>query len=221
MASIIQDPANDDMTFETIIGTADNDTLEGTARTDFMQGLDGDDALYGADGDDFIQGGAGDDILRGGAGRDVLHVGAGDNTLDGEGDADTYLFTAEATGDNVILRPLESHDRIDRMVGVVGKPNHVGHHVAHQIDLRPARTPVLHRTEEPVEQVEQTSHVGEASLGATRAATRRCAERLGLWVLKSNPYATSTTCARCRHVDRESRKSQAVFRQGHFTLEGR
>ena len=31
MASIIQDPANDDMTFETIIGTADNDTLPSTA----------------------------------------------------------------------------------------------------------------------------------------------------------------------------------------------
>ena len=54
--------------------------------------------------------------------------------------------------------------------------------------------------------------LSHAAPGETNAIVRRCAEKLGLWVVKGRPAYGSVTCPRCAHVDRKSRESQSRFR---------
>ena len=54
--------------------------------------------------------------------------------------------------------------------------------------------------------------LAHAAPGETNAIVRRCAEKLGLWVVEGRPAYGSVTCPRCSHVDRDSRESQSLFR---------
>src|SRR6185295_13979024 len=67
--------------YNTIVGTALDDTQVGTAAADQILGLDGDDTLTGAGGDDLLIAGAGDDTLTGGTGHNLLIGGDGSDTF--------------------------------------------------------------------------------------------------------------------------------------------
>ena len=58
--------------FESMDGSAFNDTLSGDANGNFLQGRDGNDSLSGGDGGDNLRGGAGNDTLDGVTGFDEV-----------------------------------------------------------------------------------------------------------------------------------------------------
>ncbi|CAN7538840.1 calcium-binding protein [Caulobacter sp. LjRoot300] len=63
-------------------GGAGADTLSGAGGNDELHGDDGDDTLNGDDGDDVLLGEFGDDTLHGGAGNDMLYAGGRYNGQD-------------------------------------------------------------------------------------------------------------------------------------------
>ena len=92
----------------------------------------GDDVIYGAlqrgwsgysdmglsDADwigDFVYGGDGNDQLYGSMAADVLAGGNGDDYLEGTGGADTYLFFADETGDDLVFDEGSSADYAGRI----------------------------------------------------------------------------------------------------------
>ncbi|MEM9204045.1 MAG: hypothetical protein AAGC53_20585 [Actinomycetota bacterium] len=77
--------------FESVSGTASDDTLLGGKQDETLSGGAGDDALEGGDGDDSLIGGSGDDLLEGEGGNDTLEGGDGCDTLTG-GDGDDVLL---------------------------------------------------------------------------------------------------------------------------------
>ncbi|MES2675673.1 MAG: hypothetical protein V4660_15640 [Pseudomonadota bacterium] len=98
--------------------TNDKDTIYGGEGNDYIAGESGDDTLYGDEGYDFIFGGMGNDTLEGGAdsdhlyggdgtfavvdGVDILNGGDGNDILEGGSGSDTYLFTGNNFGRDVI-----------------------------------------------------------------------------------------------------------------------
>ncbi len=64
--------------FETITGTAEDDTLYGSGLDETLYGLDGNDTLDGSYGNDTLIGGNGNDTLMGGAGVDIYLFDLGD-----------------------------------------------------------------------------------------------------------------------------------------------
>ena len=69
--------------FESLGGSAFNDTLTGDAGVNILNGLAGNDMLSGAAGNDVLSGAAGNDTLSGGPGNDLLDGGPGNDLLDG------------------------------------------------------------------------------------------------------------------------------------------
>lgn len=62
---------------QTMLGTATNDQLRGTVSADALLGGDGADTLYGLAGNDVLDGGAGNDYMQGDAGADVYRFSRG------------------------------------------------------------------------------------------------------------------------------------------------
>jgi Ca2+-binding RTX toxin-like protein len=85
--------------YDTITGTAGDDSLVGGALHEWLDGLAGDDTLEGGAGDDTLDGGAGHDRLIGGAGDDVLDGGPGHDSMFGGPGHDLYVV--DAPGDLV------------------------------------------------------------------------------------------------------------------------
>lgn len=86
------------MLWEKIKGTFENDTLNGTPLDDLLLGLKGNDFMFGEDGDDKIighkgndysYGGSGNDHVIGNQGEDVIFGEAGDDRLHGSHGDDT------------------------------------------------------------------------------------------------------------------------------------
>jgi len=80
------------------------DLMYGTSGTDHLFGNGGDDILLGREGEDTLDGGHGNDTLHGGLGNDILIGGEGDDIMFGEGDANHFVFSANAG---------EGHDTIN------------------------------------------------------------------------------------------------------------
>lgn len=75
-----------------IYGDDGNDVAFGGAGNDSFLGLDGDDYLEGGDGDDKIEGDQGNDTLIGGAGNDWMRGSYGEDYLEG-GEGDDFLWS--------------------------------------------------------------------------------------------------------------------------------
>lgn len=105
---------------DTIYGEEGNDVLRGGNGADLVVGGEGNDRLFGAEhqdtilggnGNDLIRagyqsdyadGGAGDDYIVGGGGYDTLIGGAGNDTMEGNVNADLFVFE-DGHGADVIL----------------------------------------------------------------------------------------------------------------------
>lgn len=77
------------------------DGLFGERGDDTLHGEDGNDRFFGGSGDDLIYGGAGSDTVYGGAGFDTIDSGAGNDFLQGNFNADRFVF-ADGHGNDVI-----------------------------------------------------------------------------------------------------------------------
>jgi Ca2+-binding RTX toxin-like protein len=88
---------------DVIYGGEGNDTIHGAEGEDIMRGGLGNDMIFGGDGGDVLRGGWGNDRLYGGLGDDILSGGMGDDVLKGEGGSDTFLFTNDQNGRDVII----------------------------------------------------------------------------------------------------------------------
>lgn len=95
-----------------LVGNANANRLVGTGSADVIFGKGGNDTLLGGRGADKLYGGAGFDKLYGGAGNDLLDGGAGDGVLVGGTGADTFRFTADATGRVTVNDFTEGRDRL-------------------------------------------------------------------------------------------------------------
>jgi Ca2+-binding RTX toxin-like protein len=109
--------------YNTIIGSEDDDMLIGTTLADLIFGLggddiiigdkgsdcvfggDGDDIVYGNEGDDTIVGDNGGDILKGQSGEDTITGSAGTDIIDGGDDNDSCIASST---DNDIVTKCES-----------------------------------------------------------------------------------------------------------------
>jgi Ca2+-binding RTX toxin-like protein len=92
------------MSDQTMGGTAGNDVLNGSPGDDNLFGAGGNDSLYGGNGNDTLDGGTGDDLLVGGAGSDTYrwYRGGGNDTVDDAGmDSNTDTDSVELTGLNL------------------------------------------------------------------------------------------------------------------------
>lgn len=78
---------------ERVNGTSGQDSIVAivSAENLVLSGNGGDDFLRGGTGDDTVIGGSGADTLWGGQGSDSM-IGDGQDSLDGEGGADAYIF---------------------------------------------------------------------------------------------------------------------------------
>ena len=83
-------------------GLASDDTIHLGKEGGVARGHGGDDILNGSDFRDRLHGDDGNDALNGGMGRDFLYGGAGDDSLTGGHNIDTFVFTAQDTGHDVI-----------------------------------------------------------------------------------------------------------------------
>lgn len=79
----------DTSNFQSISGTAEDNTLTGTNEDNLIFGREGNDLLTGNSGDDLIQGGDGNDTLGGDAGQNELLGETGDDFLFGGDERDT------------------------------------------------------------------------------------------------------------------------------------
>jgi Ca2+-binding RTX toxin-like protein len=79
--------------------------LTGTTGNDRYpaNGVDnsGNDTMSGGRGNDNLNGGAGNDVLSGGSGTDVITGGLGNDILSGGTGADTFVFNAVLSANNV------------------------------------------------------------------------------------------------------------------------
>ncbi len=91
--------------FESITGTALNDTLTGDANANTLNGGAGNNTLNGNDGNDRLYGGTGTNTLNGGNGDDEFYVGAGVETIIGGAGVDLafYDYWVSTTGITVNL----------------------------------------------------------------------------------------------------------------------
>jgi Ca2+-binding RTX toxin-like protein len=81
------------MGYNTINGTANNDTLNGiNGKDNWLVGNGGNDNISGGNGNDIINGGLGDDNISGGNGNDLINGGAGNDNLNGDYGNDIYIF---------------------------------------------------------------------------------------------------------------------------------
>jgi Ca2+-binding RTX toxin-like protein len=78
-------------------------TIDGGADGDSLLGSQGSDTFLGGSGNDFIFGDNGNDLALMGAGHDVFqwNPGDGNDTLEGQGDADTMLFFGANVAESV------------------------------------------------------------------------------------------------------------------------
>lgn len=74
----------------TLIGSTFNTHL-GTDQNDILIGSNSDDLMFGFGGDDLILGGMGDDSCYAGSGNDLLIAGLGNDLMDGGDGIDTYV----------------------------------------------------------------------------------------------------------------------------------
>jgi Ca2+-binding RTX toxin-like protein len=106
--------------YNTIIGSEDDDILIGTTLADLIFGLggddimmgdkgndcmfggDGDDVIYGNEGDDEIVGDNGGDIIKGQSGEDTITGSAGTDIIDGGDDNDSC--TASSTDNDIVTK---------------------------------------------------------------------------------------------------------------------
>lgn len=112
--------------YQTMQGTKDNDMLQGTTKDDLLSGLEGNDTIYGLDGDDTLIGGSGNDYLKGGEGADTYHFEQnwGKDTIDnydrnsGSDKLDKIEFGEGISADNIEFKS-SSKDLIiiDRSTG--------------------------------------------------------------------------------------------------------
>ncbi len=102
--------------FESVIGSARDDSLLGSSvdnnlagggGSDFLWGASGNDTLDGGAGDDIVQGIEGDDVMGGGAGNDVLKGGSGVDSFDGGADTGAFTDGTVGYGDRISFQ--ESH----------------------------------------------------------------------------------------------------------------
>ncbi len=96
-----------------VIGNSANNKLNGKGGDDTLTGNQGNDLLKGCKGSDSLLGGEGDDILKGGSGNDTLNAGIGDDYLRGDKDSDTYIFTDENHGHDLIKDKSGDNDILD------------------------------------------------------------------------------------------------------------
>ncbi|MFE0752617.1 calcium-binding protein [Inquilinus sp. NPDC058860] len=96
-----------DTTPQAVFGTATDDIIIGGDASDVLRGFNGADLIDAGDGDDILDGGSGGDRLDGGAGDDIAIGGAGDD-----------LVTVDSTGDIVVERAGEGHDRVLALASV-------------------------------------------------------------------------------------------------------
>jgi Ca2+-binding RTX toxin-like protein len=94
---------DDDVTATTLPAGIVKLTVDGGAGDDTILGSQGDDVVLGSDDDDFIFGDNGDDVAFMGAGNDVFQwdPGDGNDTLEGQGGADTMLFFGANASENI------------------------------------------------------------------------------------------------------------------------
>ena len=78
-----------------------NDGLFGQHGNDTLYGEAGNDRFFGGPGNDLMDGGIGNDSIFAGAGFDTLIGGAGDDLLQGDFNADTFVF-ADGHGNDTI-----------------------------------------------------------------------------------------------------------------------
>jgi Ca2+-binding RTX toxin-like protein len=78
-------------------------TIDGGANDDVLLGSQGADVFLAGDGDDFVFGDNGNDLALLGAGDDAFQwdPGDGNDTIEGQGDADTMLFFGSGASENV------------------------------------------------------------------------------------------------------------------------
>ena len=100
-------------TFETVYGSALDDTLTGNALANRLEGRGGNDTLLGGDGVDTLVGGPGNDRIDGGAGNDVITGDEGDDLLAGG------LGNDKLTG-GLGIDTLEGGDGADTLLGSEG-----------------------------------------------------------------------------------------------------
>lgn len=82
-------------------GGEGDDGLFGDQGNDTMYGEEGNDRLFGGPGNDYLDGGEGNDIFYAGAGFDTIVGGLGDDTMQGNFNADRFVF-ANGHGNDVI-----------------------------------------------------------------------------------------------------------------------
>lgn len=87
---------------DVLYGGAGNDRLFGASKEDTLYGGDGDDVIRAGYQPDYADGGAGDDFMVGGGGRDTLLGGEGNDTMEGNSNADLFIFE-DGHGQDVIL----------------------------------------------------------------------------------------------------------------------
>lgn len=93
-------------------GFGGRDHIEGGPGTDFLIGNQGEDLLFGNEDMDILWGGNGVDFIFGGPGDDVIHGGAGSDLLWGGPGRDTFVFSSNHPGVDIIM-DFELGDRID------------------------------------------------------------------------------------------------------------
>jgi Ca2+-binding RTX toxin-like protein len=80
--------------YNTIMGTEDDDILTGTTFADLIFGLGGDDVISGQKGNDCIFGGDGEDIIYGNEGNDTINGEGGADIIKGQSDEDVLIGSA-------------------------------------------------------------------------------------------------------------------------------
>jgi Ca2+-binding RTX toxin-like protein len=112
--------------FETVLGTAYNDTIRGAAVAEKIYGYFGDDTIIGRNGNDELHGDSGKDTIYGLLGDDTIEGGIYDDVLFGGGGTDTLDYhLASAQGVRVDLSHgnqsgYEGNDTIAEFENVIG-----------------------------------------------------------------------------------------------------
>jgi len=90
------------------------DSLFGDAGNDTLFGGGDNDRFFGGSGDDHLFGGESDDTLWAGSGFDLLDGGPGDDLLEGNFNADTFVFRTGDGGDTITdFEALNDFEKID------------------------------------------------------------------------------------------------------------
>ncbi|MEM6400848.1 MAG: transporter substrate-binding domain-containing protein, partial [Cyanobacteria bacterium P01_D01_bin.116] len=107
---------------DTIKGTAGDDLIEGYYGSDELHGLEGNDLILGGSGEDTINGGTGDDDLEGNFGKDILIGAEGDDFIDGSSGDDELIGGSGVdillgAADNDILIGNTGNDQLEGEAG--------------------------------------------------------------------------------------------------------